>query len=412
MISGPRIIITALLVPLLSVPVFGETVPADHLSPALRINYLRDGALFRASIPADAVLRPPGYLTDADARFMRWIENGRVEDIAPQSVTYKDLRNRRQTEITGLKNNVEIALPGGRRLFITDDEQQVLPFWWKIRREGIIGSGERFLHIDAHLDTLLVNKINHPIAEQASVRDVYELSFTSQESGFLIPAFNSRILNDRSAYLMDPRVNLLASRLDVQWAAKGKIKQVRAGKRQIKTSGAKFSLISVDLDALAGLSKEKARAHLEYIAGLCRKAKAVTICTSPAYMLDQQSAIEYAVYLTRLLQEQRYDTPAADGFDPAGRLPLVDDSPDPLPSPGTTIIFGEEYAVSEAVAEHLRAIVPAEEKDVGRIADLFEWLERQDSMGSDAMDRATIEASFSPRVQGAPERKGKDTLRS
>lgn len=247
-------------------------------------------------------------LSSEDAKYMRWIESGSAKDIAPDIATYTNMHNERTTEIIGLKNNVEIALDQNRRLFVTDDEQQVLPFWWKMMGEGVINEQETFLHIDAHLDTLIIQKTNKPIAKDASVREAYDISFTAQESGFLIPAFTSNILDDKASFLMDPRLDLLARQLEVERLNKEQIKQVLVSKNKIQTSNSKFSLVSVDLDALAGLSKEEAYAHLEHIAEICRFAKAITICTSPTYMIDQKAALEYAKALIDLLQQQNINT--------------------------------------------------------------------------------------------------------
>jgi len=283
------------------------------LSPSLSLGKLQRDTLFSARVFSAGEIRQENsydniskgsFLSEQDAEHMHWIEGGKKEDIVPVVVRYKNLQNQEVSEITGLKNNVEIFLPGKRRLFITDDEQNILTFWWKMLKQGVVQGKEAFLHIDAHLDTLIVQKTNQPIPEEASARDVYELAFTAQESGFLIPAFASGILDEGSAHLMDPRLDLLASRLEVAWEEPGKIRKVVVGKKRIKTDNAYFPMISVDLDALAGLTKEEACRYLEYIAGLCRKTKAITICTSPTYMQDQEAAVYYANYLTDLLTKQ------------------------------------------------------------------------------------------------------------
>ena len=278
-----------------------QAVPErDCLAPSLNIAHLAQAEMFFGKFLLQANIP---YLNPEDVGDMRWIEFGQVEDITPDIVQFRDFNGRQQTQINGLEKNVEMGLPGGRRLFITDDEQQVLPFWWKMRKQGLIGDNASFLHVDAHLDTLIVKKVNLQIPEKASVRDVYDLSFVAQESGFLVPAFASGVLNKNSAYLMDPRLSLLASRLEVV-ESNGQIQHARVSPEKVPPIRVKPSLVSVDLDALAGLSKEEAYKTLDYLAKLCQGARAVTICTSPVYMTDQKAAIDYAKYLARLLREQ------------------------------------------------------------------------------------------------------------
>jgi len=262
------------------------------LSPRLSIalNDLRN--LFPYFIPS---------ISQEEAIIMKWQENGRLSDIAPDIITYRNFNGSQSEEIIGLKINVEINLSNGRRLFIMDDEHKVLPFWWKMLKEGIISYNEKFLHIDAHLDTLIQEKANKPISNKQSVKNVFDLSFTAKESGFLIPAFASKIIDAHNSYLMDTRYSKKANQLFVTWKSSETIKKVIMSETSIIPEDMDFGLICVDLDALAGLTPKEAYLELKRFAGLCKNAKAITIATSPQYMLNQKLAVHYTIYLTNLL---------------------------------------------------------------------------------------------------------------
>ena len=69
------------------------------------------------------------------------------------------------------------------------------------------------------------------------------------------------------------------------------------------------------------------------------------------------------------------------------------------------LILGERYPLSARAAGNMQRIFPAQEKDLGRIVDLFGRLRDIDAMGFDPGDRFAEEQSFLGMIRGEPDMK-------
>ncbi|MBP8004900.1 MAG: UPF0489 family protein, partial [Elusimicrobia bacterium] len=242
----------------------------------------------------------------------QWVV-GSSEDIQPMA--------HRSGIVLGLLNRVEISLPGNRWLLVTDDEQHVLTFWWKMWRAGRWPANPVFVHVDDHNDTTPWRDADVAIPETASVSDVAALTDKTRESGFLVPAFRTGLLAFGRSYFVGPGSGWRPGPYAPKDAANGQLFPARIVDADA-TEPVRPNVLSIDLDAFLRLTPEEREAKFNAVSVWAEGAQLITLATSPGYMEDERQAevVRWAKDLAGRFEKfpaarpsARLDRPRAEG---------------------------------------------------------------------------------------------------
>ncbi|MBF0122140.1 MAG: UPF0489 family protein [Candidatus Omnitrophica bacterium] len=218
-------------------------------------------------------------------------------------VSYRSLKGEDLKEITGLKKKVLIEIPDGPRVFIADDHNFAFPFWWFAVEKGWISrKGNSLLHIDAHADAEIMQRYRSTPqflgsgSDKLSEADAYGLNILGIQ-GFITPFVEKGLIAVwRWLYNMDTMQAVgMAPGTELRY-------KIEPGSAQ-DVSGKSFDIVDIDIDVLNGLPSQAVERALDHFASLARKAKVVSIVTSPNF-IDQGKAIEYArILLSKIAAE-------------------------------------------------------------------------------------------------------------
>ena len=222
-----------------------------------------------------------------------WSEELADQVIVPNIASYRNLKGEQIKEITGLKNKALVRIPDGPSVFMADDHNFSFPFWWLAAEKGWISSkGNRLLHIDAHADAEIMQRYRATPkflgsgSKKLTEADAYGLNALGIQ-GFITPFVEDGLIADwRWLFNMD---TMQAVRMGPGDALRYKIE---TGSAQ-DVSSETFDIVDIDIDVLNGIPQEQIEKALDYFAALARKAKIVSIVTSPNF-IHQDKAVEYA----------------------------------------------------------------------------------------------------------------------
>lgn len=197
--------------------------------------------------------------------FVPSLIQGTVADLEIGSeICFEEVQNGKIISCAWLKNFVQLEYHW-TPVFIVDNHNHALAFRYTYNIQHPTCS---LVHIDQHADTK-PNQNRFPIPDSwfpiPEVEDF--INKKTNVGNFITAAVNSWIIE--------------------------KVIQVRTDYtlRELQASSFKLQAIILDIDADFRVDKEITQEEIQIIRGLIKKAKLVTIATSP-YFMDQQKAIE------------------------------------------------------------------------------------------------------------------------
>jgi len=253
-------------------------------------------------------IRPLFTFSDHELFYKTKPFDSRVSDDGAKSVGWSH----------GLEQNIHMMI-GGRHVLVMDNHNFAGAFIWKMEERGVINKGSSMVHIDDHEDIL--EEPNFSLDEYQGLQGEasklrYFIMNTNIAAWQVLPLFRSGIIDsDRWSWL---------SIDGSSWQWKQALWKNRLYEPDgfIKTSGF-HDVVDIDIDVLSPLDfwrlpSEKAAIlggaipseienKLIEIADIARRAKVITIATSPGLMV-QSRAIVYVKELLRLISSSRQET--------------------------------------------------------------------------------------------------------
>jgi len=159
-------------------------------------------------------------------------------------------------------------------------------------KEGRLkASGNRILHIDAHADARTRDRYSPEVAK-AFAPDSNDLSAVDRLSehlgieGFIAPLAQSGFISDWH-WLYNLHGGM-AARMEKKASV-----QYDIGEGRARPEALDYDILDVDIDVLSqGFTEEESQAYLRSFAELSRKARVISIVTSPEF-IDQYQAMRY-----------------------------------------------------------------------------------------------------------------------
>ncbi len=201
--------------------------------------------------------------------FIPSLITGSLENVEPGTeIVFEEVEDGKIISCTGLKNFVETKVFGNIPMYIFDNHNHALYFWWKGIREGDFPFGLPLIHVDQHRD------MREPETWLSKIEIVTEENiwkYTNYETNvgnFIQPAIKSGLISE---------VIFFEKSSDFETFP------------DIKEP----FILDIDLDIFAP--------HMEYmdfdkiiatVRFLAKKASMITIATSP-FFIDQERAIKY-----------------------------------------------------------------------------------------------------------------------
>lgn len=168
---------------------------------------------------------------------------------------------------TGLKNFVEIT-QWEQKIYIIDNHNHALYFWYKEFFAWNIEKGANLLHIDQHTDMNSIHLKSKFFEKELSLDDIFEIT-----------NYHCNVWN-----FISPAIQL--------WLVKN-IQQINTEYSLLNIDSTKeIDILDIDLDFWhPNMSIEKHNKTVKTVKDLISKSRVVTIATSP-YFLDQKFAFE------------------------------------------------------------------------------------------------------------------------
>ncbi len=180
-----------------------------------------------------------------------------------------------------------------KTIYITDNHNHALYFWYEALSHGLISPGATLLHVDQHADmNEPTSYINSQLTEHSSqlLWNIAEYVNTqTQIASFIQPALHSGLVKECIQIRSEAKLQEITE--DIKLKTKNQ-KDVLGFE-----SGVLNYIVDIDLDFFA--HETDVRSKVELLRKLISSASVVTIATSP-FFLDQK----YAIQLIHMLLDE------------------------------------------------------------------------------------------------------------